>query len=75
MSYKTQPMDIKAFDLFVPSIYTDYIYRLMYSLTDDQNEESKMKMKAKINFYVKKVGHHKNVLDFIGSVEDDVRMY
>ena len=28
MSYKTQPMDIKAFDLFVHSIYTDYIYRL-----------------------------------------------
>ena len=47
----------------------------MSSLTDDQNEESKMMMKAKINFYVKKVGHHKNVLDFIGSVEDDVRMY
>ena len=75
MWYKTQPMDIKALDLFVPSIYTEYIYRLMFSLTDDQNEESKMKMKAKINFYVKKVGHHKNVLDFIGSVEDDVRMY
>jgi hypothetical protein len=29
----------------------------LLTLTDDQNEESKMKMKAKINFYVKKVGH------------------
>ncbi|XP_071145207.1 uncharacterized protein, partial [Mytilus edulis] len=40
---------------------------------DDQNEEAIMKMKAKINFYTKKVGRHKNVLEFIGSVEDEVR--
>lgn len=32
-----------------------------------------MKMKAKINFYTKKVGRQKNVLEFIGSVEDEVR--
>jgi len=120
MSYKTQPMDIEAFDLFVrevwrfkiwfnPPFLLKCLYQVrvitvftvfvclynyefwlslckivrssvilllpLFSLTDDQNEESKMKMKAKINFYVKKVGHHKNVLDFIGSVEDDVRMY
>ncbi|VDI26755.1 Hypothetical predicted protein [Mytilus galloprovincialis] len=30
-------------------------------------------MRAKINFYAIKVGHHKNILDFIGSVEDDIR--
>ena len=30
-----------------------------------------MKMKAKINFYTDKVGHHKNVMDFIGSIVDD----
>ncbi|XP_071153798.1 fibroblast growth factor receptor 2-like [Mytilus edulis] len=40
---------------------------------DDQKEENVMKMKAKINFYTEKVGHHKNVVDFIGYVEDDVR--
>ncbi|XP_071156378.1 uncharacterized protein [Mytilus edulis] len=43
------------------------------SLKDDQNEENVVKMRAKINFYATKVGHHKNILDFIGSVEDDVR--
>lgn len=32
-------------------------------------------MKAKINFYTEKVGHHKNVVDFIGYVEDDVSKY
>ena len=32
-------------------------------------------MKAKINFYATKVGHYKNLLDFIGSVSDDVRKY
>ncbi|CAG2213724.1 unnamed protein product [Mytilus edulis] len=42
-------------------------------LKDDQKEENVMKMKAKINFYIEKVGHHKNVVDFIGYVEDDVR--
>ncbi|XP_063419667.1 uncharacterized protein LOC134704814 [Mytilus trossulus] len=42
-------------------------------LKDDQKEENVMKMKAKINFYIEKVGHHKNVMDFIGYVEDDVR--
>ncbi|CAG2246094.1 unnamed protein product [Mytilus edulis] len=43
------------------------------TIKDDQNEEAIMKMKAKINFYTKKVGRHKNVLEFIGSVEDEVR--
>ncbi|VDI56408.1 Hypothetical predicted protein [Mytilus galloprovincialis] len=43
------------------------------SLKDDENEENVVKMRAKINFYATKVGHHKNILDFIGSVEDDVR--
>ncbi|XP_052095731.1 uncharacterized protein LOC127731025 isoform X2 [Mytilus californianus] len=42
-------------------------------LKDDQKEENVMKMKAKINFYIEKVGHHKNVVDFIGYVDDDVR--
>lgn len=40
---------------------------------DDQNEEAIMKMKAKINFYTARVGRHKNILEFIGSVEDEVR--
>ena len=44
-------------------------------MTDDQNEDNIMKMKAKINFYADKVGHHKNVMDFIGSVQDDVRKF
>ncbi|XP_063410738.1 uncharacterized protein LOC134693760 [Mytilus trossulus] len=43
------------------------------TLKDDQSEDAIMKMKAKINFYTKKVGRQKNVLDFIGSVEDEVR--
>ena len=47
--------------------------QLLFS--DDQSEENIVKMRAKINFYATKVGHHKNVLDFIGSVEDDVRKY
>ncbi|CAC5367290.1 unnamed protein product [Mytilus coruscus] len=42
-------------------------------LKDVQKEENVMKMKAKINFDTEKVGHHKNVVDFIGYVEDDVR--
>ncbi|CAC5371428.1 Tyrosine-protein kinase receptor Tie-1,Mast/stem cell growth factor receptor-related protein Kit,Platelet-derived growth factor receptor alpha,Vascular endothelial growth factor receptor 2,Mast/stem cell growth factor receptor kita,Vascular endothelial growth factor receptor 1,Vascular endothelial growth factor receptor 3 [Mytilus coruscus] len=43
------------------------------TLKDDQNAKAIMKMKAKINFYTKKVGRQKNVLEFIGSVEDEVR--
>ncbi|XP_076087536.1 uncharacterized protein LOC143057950 [Mytilus galloprovincialis] len=43
------------------------------TLKDDQSEDAIMKMKAKINFYTKKVGRQKNVLEFIGSVEDEVR--
>ncbi|CAC5405344.1 MATK [Mytilus coruscus] len=43
------------------------------TLKDDQNEEAIMKMRAKINFYTTKVGRRKNVLEFIGSVEDEVR--
>jgi hypothetical protein len=43
------------------------------SITDDQSEENAVKMRAKINFYSMKVGHHKNILDFIGYTEDDVR--
>ncbi|XP_052083561.1 angiopoietin-1 receptor-like [Mytilus californianus] len=47
--------------------------RLQPAKQHDQNEEAIMKMKAKINFYTIKVGRHKNVLQFIGSVEDEVR--
>ncbi|VDI68006.1 Hypothetical predicted protein [Mytilus galloprovincialis] len=42
-------------------------------VADEQNDENVLKMRAKINFYAIKVGHHKNILDFIGSVEDDIR--
>ena len=42
-------------------------------IQDEQNDENVLKMRAKINFYAIKVGHHKNILDFIGSVEDDIR--
>ncbi|XP_071156388.1 uncharacterized protein [Mytilus edulis] len=43
------------------------------TLKDDQNEDNVIKMKGKINFYGTKIGHHKNILDFIGSVNDDIR--
>ncbi|XP_076092874.1 fibroblast growth factor receptor 3-like isoform X2 [Mytilus galloprovincialis] len=43
------------------------------TLKDDQNEDNVIKMKGKINFYGSKIGHHKNILDFIGSVNDDIR--
>lgn len=51
------------------------VFKLNHITTDDQKEENVMKMKAKINFYIEKVGHHKNVVDFIGYVEDDVSKY
>ena len=47
----------------------------MLSYPEDENEEAIVKMRAKINFYGSKVGHHKNVLDFIGSVEDQIRKF
>ncbi|VDI36677.1 c-src tyrosine kinase [Mytilus galloprovincialis] len=43
------------------------------TLKDDQNEDNVIKMKGKINFYGSKIGHHKNILDFLGSVNDDIR--
>ncbi|XP_063420571.1 fibroblast growth factor receptor-like [Mytilus trossulus] len=43
------------------------------TLKDDQNQDNVIKMKGKINFYGTKIGHHKNILDFIGSVNDDIR--
>lgn len=62
---------LKMHCLFVQAITYVYLYFCCVFFLDDQNEKSVMKMKAKINFYVDKVGQHKNVMAFIGSVQDD----
>ena len=41
--------------------------------SEDYTEPQKIEMMAKINFYATKVGHHVNVLEFKGSVEDEAR--
>ncbi|XP_076094995.1 uncharacterized protein LOC143065351 isoform X2 [Mytilus galloprovincialis] len=40
---------------------------------EDCTDIQRTEMKAKINFYATKVGHHVNVLEFKGSCEDDAR--